>query len=133
MTLKNIDEYTVTVRNRQINNGEIDYITESGNGSLRIKDGKYYIMYKPEGVTVMIRIDGNTLTVTRTGDVTSRMEYILGKETRFMYNTPYGAMEMELVTNMLAYTIDSNGGEIHLKYDLCQIENNMDIYVIKKD
>ena len=132
MTLKNIDEYTINVRNRQINNGETDYITESGNGSLRIKDGKYYIMYKPEGVTVMIRIDGNTLTVTRTGDVTSRMEYILGKETRFMYNTPYGAMEMELVTNMLAYTIDSNGGEIHLKYDLCQIENNMDIYVIKK-
>ena len=133
MTLKNIDEYTVTVRNRQINNGETDYITESGNGSLRIKDGKYYIMYKPEGVTVMIRIDGNTLTVTRTGDVTSRIEYTLGNTTRFMYNTPYGAMEMELVTNMLAYTIDSNGGEIHLKYDLCQIENNMDIYVIKKD
>ena len=131
--MKNIDEYTVTVRNRQINNGETDYITESGNGSLRIKDGKYYIMYKPEGVTVMIRIDGNTLTVTRTGDVTSRIEYTLGNTTRFMYNTPYGAMEMELVTNMLAYTIDSNGGEIHLKYDLCQIENNMDIYVIKKD
>ena len=133
MTLKNTDEYTINVRNRQINNGETDYITESGNGSLRIKDGKYYIMYKPEGVTVMIRIDGNTLTVTRTGDVTSRMEYTLGNTTRFMYNTPYGAMEMELVTNMLAYTIDKNGGEIHLKYDLCQIENNMDIYVIKKD
>ena len=133
MTLKNTDEYTINVRNRQINNGETDYITESGNGSLRIKDGKYYIMYKPEGVTVMIRIDGDTLTVTRTGDVTSRMEYALGNTTKFMYNTPYGAMEMELVTNMLAYTIDSNGGEIHLKYDLCQIENNMDIYVIKKD
>ncbi len=130
--MKTTDGYVVSVINRQINNGETDCITETGKGSLRIKDGKYYIVYKPEGVTVMLRIDRDTVTVTRTGEVRSDMEYRLGKTTEFMYNTPYGKMAMELTTNMLAYTIDESGGEIHLKYSLCGIANNMEISIRKE-
>ncbi len=130
--MKNTDGYTITVTNRQVNNGDTDNITETGKGSLRITDGRYYIVYKPEGVTVMIRIDGDTATVTRTGEVRSCMEYRLGKTTSFMYNTPYGEMAMELATKMLAYDIDENGGEIHLKYDLCGIDNNMEILIRKE-
>ena len=112
-----------------MNNDEVDYITESGKGTLRIKDGRYYIMYKPEGATVMIRLSNDTLIVTRMGDVRSDMEYKTGRTTHFMYNTPYGAMEMEIATKLLTYSLDENGGEIHLKYDLCGIENNMEISI----
>lgn len=130
--MKNTDGYIITVTNCQINNGDTDRITEMGKGSLRIKDGRYYIMYKPENVTVMIRIDGDVVNVTRTGEVRSCMEYRLGKTTKFMYNTPYGEMAMEITTKMLAYDIGDCGGEIHLKYDLCGIDNNMEISIRKE-
>ncbi|MBQ3124116.1 MAG: DUF1934 domain-containing protein [Clostridia bacterium] len=131
MTSKNTDKFTVTVVNRQVNNGETDYIRESGDGSLRIKDSKYYIMYKTDTATVMIRLEGDIVNVKRTGESNSDMTYIAGKTTKFGYNTPYGTMQMEVSTRKLEYSITENGGIIKLQYELCDIENNMEI-VIKK-
>ena len=94
--MKNTDKFIVKVKNRQTDKGDTEYITERGEGSLRIKDGKYYIMYKTDSATVMIRLEMGYANVTRVGESRSDMEYRAGKTTRFMYNTPYGAMEMEL-------------------------------------
>ncbi len=129
MISKNTDKFTVTVINRQVNNGEIDYIRESGTGSLRIKDDKYYIMYKTDTATVMIRIDGECANVKRTGESSSDMDYRPGKKTAFEYNTPYGVMQMEIFTKNLDYKLDENGGVINIQYELCDIENNMEIAI----
>lgn len=131
MTSKNTDKFAVTVTNRQVNGGDTEYITESGNGSLRIKDGKYYIMYKTDTATVMIRLEGDCANVKRTGESSSDMDYKCGQITHFEYNTPYGIMKMELFTKKLEYSVTETGGVIKLQYELCDIENNMEIVIEK--
>lgn len=129
MTLKNIDKFTVTVKNRQTNGTDTEYITETGAGSLRSSEDKHYIMYKTETATVMIKLEKNTANVKRTGDTKSEMNYVCGKTTQVLYNTPYGNMEMDLFTKSLKYTIDDSGGVINLRYSLCGIENDMEIII----
>ncbi len=130
--MKNTDKFEITVINCQINNGETDYIRERGTGSLRIKDSKYYIMYKTDTATVMIRLEGEYANVKRTGESSSDMDYRPGKTTAFEYSTPYGIMKMELFTKKLDYTLDEKGGAIQIQYDLCDIENNMEISIREK-
>lgn len=132
MTSKNTDRFDISVINRQINNGETDYIRENGTGSLRIKDDKYYLMYKTDTATVMIRLEGKRANVKRTGESSSDMDYHPGETTGFLYNTPYGAMKMELFTKNLDYTINDKGGVIKIHYELCGIENNMQIFIKEK-
>lgn len=122
----------MSVVNRQVHNGDTEYIRESGTGSMRVKDGKYYIMYKTDTVTVMIRIDGEYANVKRTGESSSDMDYRPGKKTSFEYNTPYGVMKMEIFTKKLDYELNENGGLINIQYELCDIENNMEILVREK-
>ena len=130
--MKNTDRFEIEVINRQVNNGETDYIRESGTGSLRIKDGMYYLMYKTDTATVMIRIEDDTANVKRTGESSSDMDYKPGRTTAFEYNTPYGNMRMELFTKKLDYTLNENGGVIKIQYELCDIDNNMQISVKEK-
>ena len=130
--MKNTDKFIVKVKNRQTDKGDTEYITERGEGSLRIKDGKYYIMYKTDSATVMIRLEMGYANVTRGGESRSDMEYRAGKTTRFMYNTPYGAMEMELYTKSINYSLSPRGGEIQLRYTLCDVDNDMQIVLKKK-
>ena len=132
MISKNTDKFTVTVVNRQVNNGDTDYIRETGTGSLRVKDSKYYIMYKTDTATVMIRLDGKYANVKRTGESSSDMDYRPGEKTAFDYNTPYGVMQLALFTKKLEYTLDETGGEIKIQYELCDIENNMQISIKEK-
>lgn len=132
MISKNTDKFTVTVINRQVNNGETDCIRENGTGSLRVKDGKHYVMYKTDTATVMIRLEGDSANVKRTGESSSDMSYIAGKTTHFEYNTPYGTMHMEVFTKRLEYELNATGGVIKLQYELCDIENNMEIVVKEK-
>lgn len=132
MISKNTDKFIVSVVNRQVNNGETDYIRESGTGSLREKDGRYYLMYKTDTATVMMRIEGDCANVKRTGESSSDMDYKPGKSTAFEYKTPYGTMQMEIFTKKLEYTLDEKGGVIDIKYELCDIENNMHISIKEK-
>ncbi len=132
MTSKNTDRFKIDVKNIQTNGNQTDTITESGYGSIRIKDSRYYVMYKTESATVMIRIDGDFAVVTRIGETRSDMEYRLGKPTKFLYNTPYGVMEMEILTRELVCELTDQGGVINLKYTLCDIENNMKITVSER-
>ena len=93
MTSKNIDKVAVTVKNRQVIDGETDIISERGNGTIRCKNGVYFIMYKTESDTVMIKLDKDVVNVRRTGSSSSDIEYKIGKKTEFLYNTPYGAKD----------------------------------------
>lgn len=131
MISKNTDKFIVTVTNRQGSGNDTDCITESGCGSLRCSGGKYYIMYRTDTATVMIRKDGNGINVKRTGENKSDMDYICGKTTYFMYNTPYGAMRMDLMTESIDCRLGECGGTVKLRYVLCGIKNNMEISVNK--
>ncbi len=124
----------MTVTNRQIIDGDTEIISEKGMGSLRCKDGKYYVMYKTDTATVMIKLCDGKANVKRTGASSSDIDYIKGKKTQFSYSTPYGEIKMELFTKSVDCSLSLNGGIIRLMYDLFTgdggfIENYMEINI----
>lgn len=141
MTLKNTDnEYKIVVSNKQTIDGELDKIEEIAYGSYHEKNGKQYILYKTETdddkVSSMIKLDGNELQIKRSGSINTTMIYKADTKRSFMYNLPYGTIEMELETHRLISNLGENGGSIELKYTLGvngeKYLNNMKITVTKR-
>lgn len=134
MTLKNTDRFRILVTNHQIIDGDAEVVSETGTGSVRKHDGVWYIMYKPEGVSVMIKLNADTAHVKRTGDYGSDIDYIKGKKTQFSYKTPYGVMDMEIYTKDIKHSMSVFGGVVVLEYDLFvgseRIENKMEIKIV---
>ena len=141
MTLKNTDnEYRIIVSNKQTIDNETDTIEEIAYGSYREKNGKQYIMYKTDGdddkISSMIKIDRDEVTIKRSGSINSSMVYRVGVKNRFLYEIPYGKIEMEIETHRIISDMDETGGKIELVYTLTvqgeQYFNNMKITVIKR-
>lgn len=139
MTLKNTDnEYRITVRNRQTIDNETDIIEETAYGSYYEKNGKRYIIYKTEDdeTLSMIKADGSEILIKRKGSINSSMAYKAGTKKSFMYELPYGAMEMELETHRALYDLNESGGIIELVYTLTvqgeKYFNDMKITVVKR-
>lgn len=135
MTLENTNTYNVTVCNIQTIDNEPDKITESGEGSLRCKEGKYYLSYQTDSGKVLIKLENGRVNVRRLGDYSSEIEYAEGVRTKLSYNTPYGRMEMETDTKRVEYKLSDDGGFIRLEYDLYaggRIENKMEIKIEAK-
>lgn len=134
MTLKNTDKFRMLVTNHQIIDGDEEIISETGTGSARESEGVWYIMYKTDAVSVMLKICGDTAHVKRTGDYGSDIDYIKGKKTQFSYRTPYGVMDMELYTKDIKCSMSAFGGAVTLEYDLYagsgKIENKMEIKIV---
>ena len=72
-------------------------------GTLHSSVGQHYIRYTdPDGIQNLIKIRNGHATVTRTGALSSVMEFTEGNRTECVYPTPYGnfdtAIETETVT-----------------------------------
>ncbi len=137
--MKNTDnEYRITVRNRQTIDNETDIIEETAYGSYYEKNGKRYIIYKTEDdeTLSMIKADGSEILIKRKGSINSSMAYKAGTKKSFMYELPYGAMEMELETHRALYDLNESGGIIELVYTLTvqgeKYFNDMKITVVKR-
>lgn len=133
--MKTTENYKVDVCNHQKIGLKTDVVRESGIGSLRCSGGKYYLMYKTGKETVMIKIFGDKVTVKRVGESNSEMEFVKNKTTKVAYETPYGVINMEIVSHKTEYSLNDKGGEILLAYDLIaggdKISNKMEIRINK--
>ena len=116
MTSKNTDVFRISVINRQMIDGEYDTVNESANGTFREKNGKFFIAYKNSGITSMIKLDGETLSVKRVGDIRSDMLFVRGESTSFEYGTKYGSMDMSIFTEDISCSFDRDGGMLKLRY-----------------
>lgn len=116
MTLKNTDIFKITVINRQTIDGESDTVNEIAKGTYREKNGKYFIAYKNEGITSMIKVADGIISVKRIGDINSNMIFILNENTEFDYNTKYGAVTMKIFTEKILSSLSDDGGKIKLRY-----------------
>lgn len=108
----------IKIENRQKSEDGDEIITQNLPCRFMYKGGKAYILYKAEGVSSKIRVEGNRVTVTRMGEFSNEMVYITGERRPFLYKMPYGEIEMELATNSVFVDLDENGGEIRLSYKL---------------
>ena len=140
MTLKNINNYDITILNRQTIDGEEDTIEEKSVGSFRVMDGKAYIMYKTHGedgdeTTSVITVSDEGVKIKRKGAVVADMIYTQGEKTAFLYRLPFGAMDMEIYTKSIKNSLDENGGTLRIVYTLfvqgAKMENDMQIQILR--
>lgn len=94
------------------------------------KKGKiFYIVYEEtdvtgmEGTTTTIKVSDNAVAVIRLGSISSNLIFEKGRRHSFNYNTGYGFLKMAVKVNDMNVSIDENGGELYIDYEI-EIEGN---------
>ncbi len=125
MTLKSTDNSAlIKIKNIQSAGGEEQETELICEGKFYKKDDKMYIFYQEEesgetaACTVMIIIDKNTVTVSRKGDFSSKMNYCQGESEDILYHTPYGDLVFGLKTLKLENNLTEAGGSLKIIYNL---------------
>lgn len=105
---------------------KMEFVTE---GKLYAKNGKWYLLYDEsevsgqEGCKTTLKFDENTLRMKRSGRDLGRytvMEFERGKKYSSLYDTPFGSIEIEMLTNKLETNLSAEGtGTIDVDYDIC--------------
>lgn len=103
---------------------EIDIVTE---GKIYKKDNSIYLVYEEtdiagfENCKTTIKISGDKVKMKRFAkdSVPTEMEFTKGKRFTSKYITPYGPLDMEILTYNLDNTINENGtGRLKLDYGI---------------
>lgn len=118
--MKNIENNTlINLVSRRSSDGENEKTELSCTGKYHIKDGKFYITYtEEEGTRILIKASSGNVSVHRMGKFGANMEYEKGKQTEFMYRTPYGAIPMKIYTHNIINQLGENGGGLEFSYSL---------------
>ncbi|AFS77242.1 calycin-like domain-containing protein [Gottschalkia acidurici 9a] len=105
--------------------GEEDTMELTTRGKFYEKLGSYFIVYDEseisgmEGATTTLKIQGRKVLMKRFGTSNSSMIFERGKKHTCEYATPYGNMDMDVVTNHIDVDVNENGtGKIEIKYKL---------------
>lgn len=100
------------------------------SGKYYKKGNKYYISYKEtevtgfdENTTTTVKIDGDTVAMTRFGQVNTHMVFKSGEKHVGHYETPFGSFTVGIISDDVKIDIDDCGGDISIKY-LLEIDNN---------
>jgi uncharacterized beta-barrel protein YwiB (DUF1934 family) len=69
-----------------------------------------------EGTTTTIQVEGERVSLQRTGAVCSQMVFEEKRKHLSLYETPYGAMEVSVSAQSVRHNISEAGGEIEVTY-----------------
>lgn len=100
---------------------DIELITE---GEYRYRNGSGSFWYEESEITGMegtiteFRFTPTKVTITRKGNIVSRMEFVVGKQNVFLYETPYGSASMGVDTHKITNSLSEHGGELDIDYSL---------------
>ncbi len=119
----------VKIKSRQINNetgeDEMEFVTEA---KLYRRNGTIYLLYDESefsgipGCKTRLRLRGQELQMKRLGEgagVGNEILFKKGQRFTGLYDTPFGPIELEVLTNELAGDITDEGkGSIDVDYDV---------------
>lgn len=114
----------ISLKTVQDINGDNDVIELKTFGKFGEKNGKFYIIYEEteltgfRGSTTTIKIDNDTVTMTRRGNVNSKMVFRNGEKRLCTYDTPYGIMPVAVEPRDLRYDMSDKGGNLKIEYIL---------------
>lgn len=121
-------EVMIKIKGRQIGRDndvdEMEFITE---GKLYRRNGTVYLIYEESelsgipGCQTRLRLRDGEIQMKRFGDGAGSGTEILfekGKRYTGYYDTPFGAIEIEVLTNDVASNISEDGGNIDIDYDI---------------
>lgn len=110
-----IDQVLITVTGRQQDaQGEEDLIELFTCGRSYAKNGVHYLSYQEteisgmEGAATLLKIYTDHCILVRSGQVRQRQEFRMGERTSSSYVTPYGTMEMSVLTTGLIVSRSGN-------------------------
>ena len=96
-----------------------DFFTE---GTLEGKGGTLYLRYREseltglDGTETEFCIEDNALTLRRMGELSSLLHFSPGVLDVSRYETPYGALHVEVETTQLEINMDIHGGTLRFAY-----------------
>ncbi|MDR2156220.1 MAG: DUF1934 domain-containing protein [Clostridiales Family XIII bacterium] len=103
----------------------LEFITE---GKFYRKGDSLYLVYEEsefsgmEGCTTSLKITGDTIKMKRYGEdvgVETAISFEKGKRINGYYETPFGSVEMEVLTNAINNRMKENGeGSIDIDYNV---------------
>lgn len=133
--------YIIEVLNEQVIDGEKGSVTEKASGNYTLKNGKAYIRYQTsnEGDNTLTTViaENDTVTIKRSGAVSSSMIFKKNIKTSFLYHLPYGSIPMEIDTEIIENSLSENGGTLIIRYSLIaqgeKYGNNITIQVTEGD
>ena len=119
-------EIILFVRGEQTYDGASPEVTElATEGVMTIReDGEMVLTYQEseitgmEGTTTRFTIRGGTVVLERTGLIVSRMEFKQGERSSSFYETPWGTMEVDIVTTKLAHRFTERGGVMEIAFTI---------------
>ncbi len=69
-----------------------------------------------EGTLTTFLIEKERVTLLRTGTVCTQMVFERNRRHHSMYNTPYGSLEVSIVTSLMEVSMGENGGIMNIDY-----------------
>ena len=125
-------EVIISVRGEQyFEDIDPDTVELTTEGRMTIRDnGEMVLAYDEteltgmEGTTTRFTIRGNSVVLRRTGTVNNEMYFEPGKPHLSLYETPMGALTVEIVTEKLAHRLSERGGILDIKYTIA-VENQI--------
>lgn len=106
--------------------GEVNTIDMMTEGELFEKNNSIYLIYHEsevsgmEGSKTMLKISGDTVTMTRFGTTTSKIIFNEMNPMESVYQTPYGNFNMTVKTSTLSteFDMDKLSGFIKVDYEM---------------
>lgn len=105
---------------------KIEFVTE---GNYYERDGKLYLCYKEteisgfdENTTTTVKIDGDTVSMTRFGNVNTHMVFSRGKRHLSHYETPYGSFTIGILPEAVSVDLKEGVGNINIEY-MIEVDN----------
>ena len=116
----------IFVRGEQYYEGVEPDITElMTEGTMTVTDdGDTVLSYREteltgmEGTVTCFIIHGDTVTLARAGSVSSQIVFQKGKQHSSFYETPWGALSVDVTTSSLAMKLGERGGVMEIKYSI---------------
>lgn len=122
---------------------QLEFVTE---GKYYEKGDSVYLVYDEsqfsgmEGCTTSLKITGNKIRMKRYGDtigLDTEIEFEKGKRFKGYYDTPFGSVEMEVLTNEIVNNIkiSEGSGSVNIDYHislrgLSESRSRLDIQII---
>lgn len=115
----------ITIRGEQTQDtGETDSTEFTTEGTLTATDYGFLLAYDEsaltgmEGVHTAMQLRPRSVILRRSGAFRSRMIYDPGRKHSSPYQTPYGAIALEIATHTLDNTVTENGGALEITYSI---------------
>jgi len=109
----------------EVEENQMELVTE---GKFYQRAGNLYLTYDEsefsgmKGCKTRLTLKGNTVRMTRKGSavgIDTEIHFEKGKRYSGFYDTPYGPVEMEVLTNELSNTVDfEDGGIVDIDYSI---------------